>query len=316
MNYPILTTLGIRWIPAAWHQALTRKTVIPLSPTVRAALDAKAFLWVPTKSRVLVQHNTGTVGATTIGTACTTGAASSTKGTAVQVYATTNFDTYWVTIIAYDYGATGTACEGCLDILIGASTEEVLIANLLMGYCGGVREGGKRWEFPLYIPAGVRLAIQAAGARLSTTMRAAIWLYGGHESPPYRLGGKVTTYGVSTVPNGVAITPGASGAEGAYAEITASTSQDHFAFAPSFQIETDTTTALRSYAVDIATGAATEEEILQSAWFGADANEQMRGPENSFPAFADVPSGTRLVMRASNAGTNDAAYGGAIHAVS
>jgi hypothetical protein len=35
------------------------------------------------------------------------------------------------------------------------------------------------------------------------------------------------------------------------------------------------------------------------------------------PCFADVPSGTRLVMRVSNSGANDVGnYNGVIHAVS
>jgi hypothetical protein len=278
------------------------------------------MLWVPQKGPLLVQHNFGAVGTATPGTSCSTGGSASTKGTAVEIFSSTNFDAYWVTVIASQYGTAGAAAEGCLDILVGAATEEVLIPNLLMGYCGGststAGQGAKRWDFPLYIPAGQRIAAQVAGARTSTAMRVGLFLYGGNGYPPFRVGSKVTTYGIGTVPNGTAITPGASGAEGAYAQITAATSEDHFALVPSFQVATDGTTSLLHQMVDIGIGAATEEQIAESYWFATDTNEKMCGPINSMPCFQDIPSGTRLAMRASNSGANDAAYQGAIHAVS
>jgi hypothetical protein len=267
-----------------------------------------------------MEHNTGTVGANPIGTSITTGAASNTKGTAVQLIASTSFETYWVTVMATQYGLAATDSQGCLDILTGAATEEVLIPNLLMGFCSptdtATGVGPKRWDFPLYIPAGTRLAAQAAGMRTSTALRVQIFLYGGDGIPPFRVGSKVTTYGV-TVPVGTTVVPGASGAEGAWAQITASTTEDHFALVPSFQAGTDTTLTRNYYAVDLGVGAATEEEVVQSYWFAVTDNEMMRGPENSMPCFQDIPSGTRLAARVSDSGVNDAGnYNLAIHAVS
>jgi hypothetical protein len=189
-----------------------------------------------------------------------------------------------------------------------------------MGYCGayGVAGGGpKIWDFPLYIPAGARIAAQVAGARLGNAMRVQVWLRGGNGYPPYRVGTKVTTYGMGTVPSGVSITPGTTGAEGAWTQITASTSEDHFAFVPSFQASADVSISNSVYAVDIGIGAATEEEILQTALFTSDTTESMMGPIPSFPAFQDVPASTRLTMRVSNSNaTNDGAYNAVIHAVS
>lgn len=277
------------------------------------------MLWVPQKGRRLLDHNTGTVGDATPGTTVTTGAASGTKGTAVQLIASTAFDAYWMTVIASDYRLAATASQGCLDILRGAATEDVLIPDLLMGYCGHAAGSGclgpKRWDFPLYIPAGTRLAAQAAGARVSTTLQVWVFLYGGDGYPAFRVGSTVTTYGV-TVPNGTTVTPGASGAEGSWTQITASTTADHFAIVPSYQATADTTINDRCIAVDIGVGAATEEEIMQSYWFNTNSNESMSGPINSMPCMQDVPSGTRLVMRASNSGTNDGGYNAALHCVS
>lgn len=278
------------------------------------------MLVIPQKGKLLVQHNTGAVGTATPGTSLTTGGAASTKGTAVEIFSATSFDTFWVTVLASQYGVATTASAGAMDLLIGAATEEVLIPNMLMGYCGrgdAAGQGPKRWDFPLYIPAGSRIAGQAAGERVTTAMRMWVYLYGGTTAPNFRVGSKVTTYGMGTVPNGTTITPGASGAEGAWAEMTSGTSEDHFALVPSFQLSADTSINNRCYAVDIGYGAATEEEIAQSYWFMGDgAAETMSGPYPTMPCFQDIPSGTRLTMRASNSGGNDGAYNGVIHAVS
>jgi hypothetical protein len=98
--------------------------------------------------------------------------------------------------------------------------------------------------------------------------------------------------------------------------MVAATSRDHFALFPSFQVTGDTATQRREYMVDIGVGAATEEEVAQSYVFGVDDNEQMAGPFPNMPVFVDVPAGTRLTMRVSNSGTNDAGYNAVIHAVS
>lgn len=277
------------------------------------------MLWVPKKGRLLREHNTGTVGTGNIGTQVTTGAASGTKGSAAQLIASTSFDAYLVVVWASAYAATATTSSGCLDIMIGAATEEVIIPDLLMGGCasgsGVARIGAKYWMFPLYIPAGSRLSAKAAGARVSTAMTVAIWLYGGDGMPPFRVGSKVTTYGV-TVPNGTSVTPGASGAEGSWTQITASTSEDHFAIVPSFQVGTDTTVTNNRLAVDVGFGAATEEEIIQSEWFVTSGDETCANFGPHLPSFQDIPSGTRLSMRASASGAIDAAYDAALHCVS
>lgn len=276
------------------------------------------MLWTPQKGKIRVEHNVGSTGTTTYGTAVVTGATSTTKGSAAQMIASTAFDAYWVTILAVDYSQPASASEGCLDILIGAATEEVLIADLLMGHCAKDSEyhPPKRWDFPLHIPAGSRISARGAGVRTSVTFYVAIFLYGGCGVPGYRVGGKVTTYGV-TVPTGTTIVPGASGAEGSWTQIAASTSEDHFALVPSFQPETDGTLTGSVIACDIGIGAAAAEEMIAEGFmFAVENRESCFGPWPSLPAFQDIPSGTRLAMRASNSGTNDLQYGVALHAVS
>lgn len=275
------------------------------------------MLWVPQKGSLLVQHNTGSIGAGAPGTSVTTGAASSTKGAVAEIYSATLFDAYWVSILANGYAASVVDSRGAMDILIGAATESVLIANLLFGGAStiGTRAGMKRWDFPLYIPAGSRLAVQAAGMRLSTAFSVAMYLYGGHGHPPFRVGQKVTTYGMGTVPDGTTIVPGINGADGTWTQIAASTNEDHFAFVPSFQ-DGDTVVGDRLINLSMGIGVATEQEIQSGAWWNTSSVEGVGGPMPCMPAFADVPAGTRLAMRASNNSTNDVLYNACIHAVS
>jgi len=274
------------------------------------------MLWRPQKGILRVEDNFGGVGAATLGTSVTTGATSSTKGSWAALIASTAFDSYLVHIIASTYGASATASEGSLDIGIGGAGAEIgLIANLLMGYCGGVGLP-KEWLFPLYIPAGTRISARAAGVRTSTAMRVGISCWGGIGVPPFRIGGRVVTYGMSTVPDGTTVTPGASGAEGSWTEIVAATSEDHFALCPSFQASADTTLSGNNLWLDLGIGAAAAEEQIGGPFiFTTTALEAMSGPNPVLPVFYDVRSGSRLVIRASNDGANDT-YNGVIHAMS
>lgn len=279
-------------------------------------------LWTPQKGIVREESTYATIGGARSGSgvAVTTDSGSaSTKGAVAQLIASTSFDAYMMAIEVWGYSLAVTQSEACLDILIGASTaEDPIIENLLAGQAtsSGVTSG-KYWLFPVYIPAGSRLSARAAGDRLNTAMRVNVMLWGGDGSPPFRVGSKVTTYGIGTVPNGTAITPGTSGAEGGWTEIVASTSMDHFALVPSFQSRADTTMGNLTYTVEMGRGASTAEDPVGADYvFRTTNGEEMMGAYNPFPTFVDIPSGSRLVMRVSNSGANDAGYDGAIHAIS
>lgn len=281
------------------------------------------MLWVPQKGKVLVQHNAGSTGNTQYGTFVTAGSTSSTKGTPSQIIASTSFDAYFIVIEAREYGVSNTASRGLLDVLIGTPTEEVIIPNLMVGNCGQAgsssAQGAKVWSFPLYIPAGAEISAQMAGDRVDPAATfLSIYIMGGHAVPNFRVGSKVTTYGIGTLPAGTAFTPGASTAEGSFTEITSGTSEDHFAFMPSWQHGgADTAWGNRHMTIDIGIGAATES-VLPLPWnYGIDSNERAGGPFVPFCAFQDVPSGTRLALRGSMHSTLEGGtYEAAIHAVS
>lgn len=264
------------------------------------------------------EHNLGAVGAAPFGTSVTTGGTTATKGTPAELITSTAFDAWMVSVIVSQYAASTVASDGALDILIGAATEEILIPDLLFGAAGGETVnaglGPRVWTFPLHVPAGSRLAAQAAGRRTSTALRVGIVLHGGPSQPPFRCGTRVDTLGMGTVPNGTAITAGETGAEGGWTQIIASTARDYFALVPSLQVTNDGSTNFRTLFADIGIGAATEEEVLQSQIYMTDNTERMVEVA-SLPHFATVPAGSRLTMRVSNSGLNDAGYDGVIHGV-
>jgi hypothetical protein len=219
------------------------------------------MLWVPQKRKLLRESNLGSVGVVAMGTAVTTHATvASTKGTPVSSSASTSFDAYWVRISARGYASSGVSSACAVDILAGAATEEVIIPNLLAGFCGslaGRRRQGQNVGLPALHPSRHEAVCAGCGRARQHSLQIGIQLFGGDGSPPWRPAGKVTTYGMGTAPDGTAITPGVSNAEGSWTQITASTSEDHFGFVPSFQM-TATTSAVRALSLDIGAGAATE----------------------------------------------------------
>jgi hypothetical protein len=276
------------------------------------------MLWIPPEP-TLVETNAGGVGSVNFGTSVTTGSTSSTKGSWAQLIASTSFDASLVYVVVHGYRSAAALSDLSVDIGIGASgSEQVLIADLLAGgaaLTGSGDTGPREWFFPLYIPAGSRLSARAAGDRTSTALRVAIWLYGGNSLPAFPIGTKVVTYGMGTVPDGTAVTPG-NAVEGSWTQITASTSENHFALIPSFQVNNDTTQTNGVLNIDIGIGGA-GSEVQVGSWFAINnVNESMGSMFPPLPAFVHVPAGTRLAMRASFSTTPDAGYTGVIHAIS
>lgn len=276
------------------------------------------MLWIPQKGALKVVTNMGVVGSTTPGASVTTGAAAATKGAPVELLsaATVAFDVFWLTIVAHGYAVNAGRSEGAMDILAGAATEDVLIPNLLFGNCGTWATGRhKWWDFPVYIPAGTRISVQAAGQRTATAFRVGIYAYGGVSCPPWRVASKVVTYGVS-VPGGTALTPGTSGAQGSFTQITAATSEAHWGIVPSLQAGNDTGLAANALAMTVGVGAATEEQVGGPYSWTTETAETLMGPTPSFPMMEDIPSGTRLAARASASGSTADALEVALHCLS
>lgn len=275
------------------------------------------MLGTPQFGDVQTVSNYGIVGTASWGTAVPENATTLLDGAVTELISAANNnigDCWAIEIMVWGTGASTVASQACVDILIGGATDDVLIESLI---CGSTHGGVPvTYWFPLHIPTGVRIAAKLASVRTAITdPRVAVTLYGGCPAP-FRVGHKVVTYGTQ-IDNarGQAVTPTASGGTASVAEMTASTSMEHFAFQPGFQCSTDTTMAERSINIGIGVGASTEERI-GTWWYLTSSTEQVFGRYPTLPAFRNVPAGSRLTMLASNSGTNDAAYDGLIYAVS
>lgn len=284
------------------------------------------MLWIPTAGLSPRVYQGVDLGGN-YGISVTTGSTSSTKGAPAEFTAGLSYDVHWVTVVASDYGLNATNSRCCLDLLIGSSTEEVVVANMLAGQCGGGTAddyaGPKSWDFPLHIPANTRIAVRAAGERTSTAFYVNLFLQT-FPVAPCRIAGAVTTYGVTSVPAGTAVAAGVSGAEGSWVEITSSTTRDHFGLVPSFQGPASTSYGgSRVFVVEFGIGASGAEEPLaggnhQFTFRCGNSDESVEGPYGSpWPLFSPIPSGSRLSCRISNSGLADAAANEiAIHALS
>lgn len=276
------------------------------------------MLWTP-KTDIRVVTNGGIVGSATPWTAVASNATTLLDGAVTELISAANNvrDSYGIEVAITATGASATAAEAALDLLVGGATDDVLASALLCGYTTAASGPGVvRYFFPVHIPAGLRIAAVLASVRTSITARVGVWLYGGG-TPPWRVGRKITTYGTQiNNARGQAVTPTASGGAASVTQMTASSSEDHFYFLPSFQPATDTTITPAGWVnLGIGVGAATEERI-GTWWYGKDTVESSVGLLPMMGAWREVPSGTRLTLLASNSGANDAAYDGLIHAVS
>lgn len=276
------------------------------------------MLWTPRSGGGKIITNHGIVGTTSPGTGVPSNATTLLDGAVTELISAANntMESWGIGIWVFDAGASATASEAALDILIGGATDDVLIPALLCGasFLGG--SPGCFYFFPVHVPGGVRIAAQLASVRTSITARVVVKLYGGG-APPWRVGRKVTAYGTqANNARGQSITPATSGGAASATQLTASTNEDHFYFHPGFQPETDATMQGNQFVnVGIGIGAATEERI--GTWdYILLANETMTGPLPPMGVWRDVPAGTRLTMLASNVlAANDDAYGGLIYAV-
>lgn len=240
----------------------------------------------------------GAVTASSIGTTVTANASANTKGTAVELIAATAHDTHWVSVTAVTGGTTGN--NGLLDILIGASTEAVLIPNLPVISRAANEGGGGPFLFPLFIPKGSRLAAQYQNQTGSSTVEVVVHLFGGNPSGPWadctyvdRYGATATSLGTNVDPGGTAHTYLAN-----YVEITASTLRPIRWLLLCAQNDDAAFTGNQRWTIRLGIGAATEAQIggdlIVSA--GNTLDNALFSPVFPIPLF--ISTGSRLSVNA------------------
>lgn len=262
---------------------------------------------------VKVITNGGNVGTGTPGTVVAEGTPPN-FGSAVELISAANNtqESWGISVMAFEAGASATANQAAIDILVGGATDDTLISSLLIG--GSHAASPRCYYFPVAVPSGIRVAARMASAT-AVTASVLVKLYGGC-TPPHKVGRKVFTYGTKINDSrGLAVTPSESGAAASVTEMTSSSSEDHFYLLPGLQVAVDITIAnATTINVGIGLGASTEERI-DTWWLTKDAAEhQTMVP--MIGCWRHVPAATRLTLLASNGSTNDTNHDGHIYAVS
>jgi len=169
-------------------------------------------------------HVTATTNETATGSISVTAHASANtkNGTYTQLIAATAYESFGIMVQLAGLQTAGSANQRCLvDIAIGgAGAEQVLIPNLT---CGNVSDylnaagASAFYYFPIYIPAGVRVAATCQASTGGDIVNVAVRLYQFPIGPGRWFGSRVTAYGADTTNSrGTSHTP----SQNAYAAAT------------------------------------------------------------------------------------------------
>lgn len=232
------------------------------------------------------------------------------KGSWAQLIAATTNDTFGLIVNINSNNASAASRETVVDIGIGAaSSEVVLIPNLI---CGGAQAyntggGGFWYYFPIWIPAGTRIAARAQG-----TVATAIEVYVRTLQRPRRPEAvKVGTYAEAigmTLPSGTSVTAGTT-SEGTWTSL-GTTAKDLWFWQVGVQVSSgDTSWNIAAIHVDLAVGdGSTKDVILDEALVTTSTAEQTCKPIVTLACEAFVPAGSTIYARAQSSGTADPLY--------
>jgi len=257
--------------------------------------------------------------------------ANHTKGAYAEVFdaALVTFDVYDIYIMISGIGATGAGANRQALIDIGVDNADAgsfttLIENLVCGNAGAITGTSTNippviYRFPLFIKAGTQIG---ARGQISDGLDLAgvgihVSLIGDPNHPELaRAGSYVTTFGAVTASSrGTGITPGTSGAEGAYVDLSgADTTVPYWYWEFGIGVA-DSTMADQSLLVDVGIGDGSNKFLaIQDAHIWTSSDERLSKPGIAPMGFYEGATGVRVYGRASASGTPDstvtmAAYG-------
>jgi hypothetical protein len=235
------------------------------------------------------------VTASSLGIAVTSGGSANTKGTTVELIAATEQDCYWISVTVVASTPAGT--NGLLDILIGASTEQVLIADLQVTNRGTDEGGGGPFLFPLFIAKGSRLSAKYQATGTSAVVHVMVHLFGGNPSGPYAGCSYVDRYGSTTSSTGTSIDPSTANTYSAWTAIANPTLRPIRWLVVTCSNADTAFSAATIWTVEVGIGAATEQTITGDLLYstGATGDNAMSFHHFYLPVF--VPAGSTLSVR-------------------
>ena len=253
-------------------------------------------------------------------TPSTTASTFSTYATLVSAANVTQ-DVYAI-YLCFNFGASSATIRNTL-VNIGVDTAggtnfDTRIPQLMCGHASplGVGAGGIWYYFPLFIPAGSSIGIQA-GSTVATAFATAVWLYGKPRRPEaIRAGSYVTAFGTNTGTTwrGTNVTQGTT-ADGTLTQIGVATTKSHWWWQAGYSV-VDGTMSAAAIAMDVAAGSSTtlNKILIENQIWNTTAAEQI----SSFPQFPgsynNVSVGENIYARlqssaASDTSPNVAVYG-------
>lgn len=237
------------------------------------------------------------------GVAVTGSGTANTMGSWVSILGTISYDLFWLFVTFTDTNTSATSEQVLADLGIGPDSANVTnIADfLLAGSAANITqpERPRTYFAPLFVPAGTQLWARCQSNIASNVLDVNVQGWGGPDRPAsfpvihkWEAEGEAAGSSVGTT-----IVPGASGAQGTYTQMVASSAFDYVGAMMAHACE-DTTMTLTSQTGGIGIGAATEQD-LGTCYFAVHTTNERIGSE-SIPVFADIPAATRLAARMSS----------------
>ena len=267
------------------------------------------------------------VTATNFGDAVTVNLSTTTYGawTNLATSAEVAYDVYGILICLNNYAASNAIRNALFNIGVdnaGGTSYRVVIPALIGGssspyYLGS---GGIWYYFPLFIPAGSSIAVQAKGTAASTTAGCAIWLYGQPDQPELvKTGSIVAALGIDDANNrGTTITMGTT-ADGTWLNLGLNGVAPYagkFDFSnvgPPWWVQcgfaqNDASMTAAAIHCDVALGTATQKVlILEDQLWTVTAAEQIASNcyFNGYTRFYNGISGNEVWVRAQSSSASD-----------
>jgi hypothetical protein len=235
----------------------------------------------------------------TSGQTLTANASANTEGSYSQIAAsvTEPWTGFWVFL----FDPSNTNRDFLVDVAIGAAaSEQEIVSDLLFSVAAATGFTTAPYFCPLAIPAGVRLAARCRSSVGSSTIEVIVIGFRGtlmHGLAPL---GRCGTYGQNTADSGG--TPvdagGTANTEGAWAQLSASTTYPIRQLMLGFGNAGDNTRTSANYLLDIGIGSAGNEvALINDLPLVCDSGPDMVAPRTLGPFMLDIPAGTRLVAR-------------------
>lgn len=231
--------------------------------------------------------------------------ATAAKGAWAQAIAALANDTYGLIVTIHNSATSAANRHYAVDIGIGASGSEIVLIPNLIGSSAaayGTVGGGHHYYFPVFIPAGTRVAVRAQGS-VTTTFNVNVQAF---QQPAnqamVRTCSVVEEIGRSGL-LGTAITVGTT-AEGAWT-LLGTTTQDNWWWQLGVQVAI-ATVAFNSQLVefDIAVGDGTNFRIISDNWaWSTTTAEDSNRFLKVMGCEAYVPAGSSIYVRGQTSGT-------------